>query len=141
MKKAARPPGPLVRLAPSINHEVDGDFKSPKLSAEPAVLLPAPAKVRLDHEQVQVTVRPTLAAYTRAEENDLRSGRSRREPTSSLVDQSLVGQRRHDLRIVVGSTTDPIFRPAGKAFGGLSDRLDATRDLWSGKFCPTKSAG
>jgi hypothetical protein len=50
VEKATRFIAPFAYLPASIDDEVDGDSETPKLFAEPAVLLAAPSKVRLDHE-------------------------------------------------------------------------------------------
>ena len=91
VKKAPRNSAPFVRLASPIDHEVDGHFEPSQLFAEPAVLLAAPSKVRLYDEQIQITIRPSLPASTRAEQDDVGTGRRRVQTTSCLLDQSLLG--------------------------------------------------
>ena len=90
----------LLRLATAVDDEVDRNSEPSQLLSQPSVLLTAPGKVRLDHEQVEVAVRPSLSMSTRAEEDDVRARRCRREPAPDLLDQVLVGHR-HGLKTVV----------------------------------------
>lgn len=64
MEKAARHVAPLLRLAPAVDEQVNRYIESPKLPAEPPVLLHAPPEVRLDDEQVKITVRASLTPST-----------------------------------------------------------------------------
>lgn len=90
---------PLLRLAPSIDHKVDGDFETPKLASEPAVLLSAASKVRLDHEQVKVAARLRFPSSTRAEQDDVRVRCRRHKPAPRLLDQVLLAHD-HELTVV-----------------------------------------
>ena len=97
MEKRARHAAPLVRLALPIDDQVDGDIETSQLPAEAPVLLTATPEIRLDDQQIQIAVRSSLTPCPRPEENDLGVGGSRGKATSSLFDQSLIGQR-HNFR-------------------------------------------
>ena len=97
MERGTRHAAPLVRLAPAVSRPIDRDVEPSQLPAEPPVLLPPAREIRLDYQQVQVAVRPSLAPRPRPEENDIGLGGSCREPASSLLDQSLIGHR-HNFR-------------------------------------------
>lgn len=102
MKKGAGNAAPLVCLAPAIDDQIDRDIESSQLSAEPPVLLPATREIGLDHQQVQIAVRPGLAPCTRPEEDDVRVGGGRGEAAPGLLNQSLIGNR-HNVRSVVAT--------------------------------------
>ena len=91
MKKCARHATPLIRLAPAINDQIDRDIEPSKLPAEPPVLLSAAIEIRLDDQQVQVAIGPSLAPCARSKENDVSVRSSRSETASSLLDKSLIG--------------------------------------------------
>src|ERR1700761_7312897 len=60
----------LIRLSATVDDEVDCNSKPMHLIPQPSVLLTAPLKVRLDHDQVEVTVRPSISMGARPEQND-----------------------------------------------------------------------
>lgn len=103
-EEATRHSAPKVRLATPVDDEVDRNSEPSQLLSQPSVLLTAPGKVRLDHEQVEVAVRPSLTVSARTEENDFRTWRRRHEPAARLLDQVLPGHC-HGLRTVVPSAT------------------------------------
>jgi hypothetical protein len=106
MKEGAGYATPLVCLALAIDDQIDRDIESSKLPTEPSLLFPAAREVRLDDQQVQVAVRPSLAPCTRPEKNDVGVGGGRSETAPDLLDQSIIGHG-HGFRSVVagcGST-------------------------------------
>ena len=65
MEKGSWHAAPLVRLTPAVDDQIDCDIEPSQLPAEPPVLLPATREIRLDNQQVQVAVRPSLAPRPR----------------------------------------------------------------------------
>lgn len=96
---------PFLSVFGTDDNHVEGDIKSAKLPPQARRLLATPRYLaRLDHKQIEVRVRTSLAPSAGTKEDHLRPRRSRRKATPHLVNQSLVANRHN--RIVVAISDD-----------------------------------
>lgn len=87
-------PSPLICVISTENDEIDRNANVAEGFTESHELRAAAFQVRLDNEQIQITIGATLAPGTRAEKDHLGAWSCRSETATRLGNQSLVS---HDL--------------------------------------------